>query len=161
MRKRIIQNVQHDTLSPVEEWLPTAQIAAVEVTSEAADFPIESALLPDTGANTGEGWRAAAPGKQLLRLLFDTPQQLHHIHLRFLETDVERTQEFVLRYGSAQDRSWHEIVRQQWNFSPTGSTSEIEEYHVNLADVRILELAITPDISGGNSYASLAELRLA
>jgi hypothetical protein len=157
MRKRILQNTQHDLSTPVEEWLLIAQIAEVEVTSEADNYPVEAALL----SNTGEGWHAGTPGKQLVRLLFDTPQHLHTIHLRFLESDVERTQEFVLRYSRASDLTWHEIVRQQWNFSPTGSTSETENYKVNLDDVSILELAITPNISGGNSYASLAELRLA
>jgi len=38
-----------------------------------------------------------------------------------------------------------EIVASQWSFSPQGSTSEIEDYQVNLATVSILELAIKPD----------------
>ena len=37
-------------------------------------------------------------------------------------------------------------MRQQWNFSPTGSTTEIEHYVVDLDAVSVLELAIRPDL---------------
>jgi hypothetical protein len=51
-------------------------------------------------------------------------------------------------------------VRQQYHFSPSGATEEIEEYQVELEDVAALELTIIPSLSGG-SCASLAQLRLA
>ena len=156
MRKRIIPPTQQ-IVPDQENWLPVEDIAQVEISSEDADHPVESALLP----RQGEGWRAAEPGVQILRLLFDRPQQLRHIRLRFVEEDLERTQEFVLRYSNDNQQTFHEIVRQQWNFSPEGATSEVEEYRVELSDVTGLELAINPDISGGNVRASLAELRLA
>jgi hypothetical protein len=54
---------------------------------------------------------------------------------------------------------FHDIVRQQYNFNP--STTEVEEYDVNLDGVTALQLKIIPDISGGSANASLAELRLA
>jgi len=54
-----------------------------------------------------------------------------------------------------------EIVRQQWNFSPEGATSETEDLHVELPAVTVLELSIIPEISGENALASLAQLRLA
>jgi hypothetical protein len=54
----------------------------------------------------------------------------------------------------------HDIVRQQYHFSPSGATEEIEEYRVEFEDVTALELTIIPNLSGG-SYASLAQLRLA
>jgi len=157
MRKQIIAPVQNDSHSPDREWLPLDQIATVEITSEDAAHPIEAALLGDKSG----GWRAAEAGKQLLRLHFDIPQRLHHIHLRFVETEVQRTQEFVLRYSLDGGHSYQELLRQQWNFSPSGSTSEVEEYDLDLPEVTILEVAITPDISNKNVQASLAELRLA
>jgi len=40
-------------------------------------------------------------------------------------------------------------------------TREFEDYAVDLAGVRALELRIVPDISGGDARASLAQLRLA
>jgi hypothetical protein len=58
-------------------------------------------------------------------------------------------------------RSFREIVRQQWNFSPPDSIRETEDYTVELSDVTILDLIIVPDNSGGEARASLASLRLA
>jgi len=40
-----------------------------------------------------------------------------------------------------------EVVRQQWSFSPHGSTEEIEEYAVNLSGITTLELRVDPDRS--------------
>ncbi|SRR6266700_2667961 len=56
-----------------------------------------------------------------------------------LDSAKSRTQEFVLRLRSG-DGSFQEIVRQQWNFSPNGSVREIENYAVELCDVRVLEI---------------------
>jgi hypothetical protein len=70
MRKRIITPVQQETASPDLEWLNMERLAEVEIASEDAAHPIESALLPVRAS----GWRAAGPGKQTIRLLFDYPQ---------------------------------------------------------------------------------------
>jgi hypothetical protein len=157
MRKRIIAPLQQATASPDQAWLKVDALAEVEITSEDADHPIESALLPDRSS----GWRAAVPGKQTIRLLFADPQPLRRIWLNFLEPLTERTQEYVLRWSSDGGQSFREIVRQQWNFSPQGATRETEDHHVALPAVTVLELSIIPDISGENAFASLAQLRLA
>jgi hypothetical protein len=52
-------------------------------------------------------------------------------------------------------------VRQQWNFSPGGSTTEIEDYRVEVDRVAILELLINPDVSKGEAVATLTEWRIA
>jgi hypothetical protein len=127
------------------------------VTSESSEHPIEAALL----SNTERGWRAAQPGAQSIRLLFKKPQDLHRIHLIFLENAIKRTQEYVLRWSGDDGLTWNEIVRQQWNFSPDGSTRETEDHTVALAGVTGLELTITPDISGERAFASLEKLRIA
>ncbi len=80
--------------------------------------------------------------------------------MHFQEAQHERHQELVLRW-SADGESYREIVRQQWNFSPSGSTSEAEDYVVALAGLCVLELYIVPDTGGGDARASLAELRIA
>jgi len=114
-------------------------------------------LLP--GETTG--WRAAEPGDQTIRLLFDHPQQLRRIWISFVEPQRERTQEYVLRWSSDNGRSFHDILRQQWNFSPPNSTNEIEDHRVEIPAATTLELHIKPDISGGVAFASLAQMRLA
>ncbi len=157
MRKRMIGALPPEAQPAELAWLQLAQIATVEVTSEESAHPVENALLLP-GEPTG--WRAAQTGEQIIRLIFDTAQALKLIRLVFIENEVERTQEFVLRW-SADGESWREIVRQQWNFSPHGNTQESEDYRVELAGLTQLELSIVPDVSGGMARASLAQLRLA
>src|SRR6266571_4877391 len=82
------------------EWLKLAEMAEVEVTSEADGYPIESAFT--FGARPG--WRAAAPGRQRVRLVFDQPLSIKRIRLRFSELEVARTQEFNIQWsGGAAD----------------------------------------------------------
>ena len=95
MRKRIIDPTQKQNEHSDQEWLDIDKIAVVEVTSEQDDFPIESALLPGEAS----GWRASGSGEQTIRLLFDNPQRLQRIRLGFEETELERTQEYVLRWS--------------------------------------------------------------
>ncbi len=156
MRKRLITPIPQDAPPRDEGWLDLDGAAVVEVTSEEKDYPVESALV------SGEmrGWRAASPGTQTIRLLFDQPQRLRRISLVFEETETERTQEFVLRWSPDGGRSFREIVRQQWNFSPLNTIREVEEYRVEISDVTVLELVIVPDISRGAARASLKSLRL-
>ena len=89
-----------------------------------------------------------------MRLVFDQPQKIKRLHLEFYEDELERTQQFVLRWSSNRGESYREIVRQQYNFSPPGTTSECEDYPVDLEGVTTLELNIVPDISGGPACAS-------
>lgn len=156
MRKSIVGAVQAAPQTEAE-WLPLDQVTAVEVTSEEAAQPVEFALLPGAGA----GWRAAQPGEQTVRLIFDEARQLTRIRLLIVEREVERAQEFVLRWSADGGRAWQEIVRQQWHFSPHGATQELEDYQVDLAGVTQLELSIVPERSGGDARATLAELRVA
>ena len=156
MRKQISSQPQRESPSANTSWLDLEALARVEVTSEDAAHPIESALLT-VGAT---GWRAESPGEQTVRLLFDAPQRLRRIRLLFREEKEARTQEFVLRWSPTTETLWRDVVRQQYHFSPLGATEEIEEYQVELEDVAALELTIIPSLSGG-SYASLAQLRLA
>lgn len=157
MRKRIIHQGPQDVSPANQQWLNVETLAQVEVTSEDAAHPIESALIPGAGS----GWRAGQPGQQTVRLLFDVPQRIRRLHLVFQEDDHERTHQFVLRWSSDGGQSYREIVRQQYNFSPPGATSECEDYTVDLDGVTALELSIVPDISGGSARASLEQLRIA
>jgi hypothetical protein len=157
MRKRIIGHGPREVAAAEPGWLDLDLLAQVEITSEDADYPIESALIPGTGL----GWRAAQPGEQTIRLRFDEPLSLRRIHLMFHESEQERTQEFVLRWSSDGGQSYREIVRQQYNFSPPEAPREVEDYDIDLDGVTALELKIVPDISGGSTRASLAQLRLA
>ena len=158
MRKRIISNsvLEEQKKSIVQKWLNIETLVEVEISSEDETHPIESALL----FGSDSGWSAVDSGEQTIRLVFNYPQSIKRIMLNFEEPSIERTQEYVLRWSNESGQP-HEIVRQQWNFSPKVATSEIEIHHVELSDVKVLELNINPDINGGNSLATLRELRIA
>src|SRR6185369_12216642 len=87
MRKRVIKPTAVDDTAVETEWLDVEELAQVEVTSEDAAHPIESALVP---GHEG-GWRAAQPGDQTVRLVFDRPQRVGRIWLLFIEPDTIRT----------------------------------------------------------------------
>ena len=156
MRKRLVPPIPQDAPTVDEGWLDLDRIAVVEVTSEEKEYPVEAALV----AEEMRGWRAGSPGTQTIRLIFDQPQRLARISLVFEETETQRTQEFVLLWSSDGGRSFREIVRQQWNFSPPETIREVEEFQVALSDVTVLELVIVPDISRGSAGASLKSLRM-
>jgi hypothetical protein len=156
MRKRLITPTWRDGPRLDKGWLDLDHAASVEVTSEQKDYGIDAALV----SGETQDWRAANTGAQTIRLLFDQPQSLRRISLVFEETETERTQEFVLRWSADRGHSFREILRQQWNFSSPNTIREVEEYHVELSDVAVLELVIVPDINRGAARASLKSLRV-
>jgi len=141
---------------PEEKWLEIEHVAKVELTSEDENFPIESAL----GPGRGPGWRASKTGEQVIRLVLDKPRRIRRIRVEFSEAEIERTQEFTLGWSAKEGEPSREIVRQQWNFSPKGSTHEIEDYQVDLNGVAVLELAIKADLRADNAFANLTAWRI-
>src|ERR1700722_12307304 len=130
MRKEIVGQKTVAAEAVGGEWLDLTSIARVQITSEDPAFPIENALTTNPTLNE-LGWRAASPGVQTITVLFDVPQSIRRIVVHFFERNLERSQEFLLRYSSAKETD-REIVRQQWGFSPNGSTQEAEDYAVEM-----------------------------
>ena len=159
MRKSIV-SPSPVAATPIRDlWRDLVRIARVEITSEDEAFPIEHAL----GKTETTGWRASGTGPQIIRMHFDEPITIHRIHLHFVEKSTERSQEFAIFAGSGTEL--REVVRQQFTFSPGGSTEETEDYTVSLDGVTVMELKIDPDRSHdpkqSQNYASLQSLRLA
>jgi hypothetical protein len=100
---------------------------------------------------------AKGPGEQRIRVVFDEPTPLRRIYLHFREAALQRTQEFALNWQDPNDGSTHEILRQQWNFGPAGSTEEVENYNVSLGAVASIELIIRP--GAANAVASVMSLK--
>lgn len=155
MRKKIIdfengQNGQAD-----DNRLDLTGIAEIELSSEDEDYPFEEALKLDGGS----GWLASKSGKQTIRIIFDEPQIINTINLVFEEKEISRTQEFQLRWSTGNNGPFHEIVRQQYNFNPVSSNIEHEKYEVKLADVKVVELTVVPDINEKSEVkASLSQI---
>jgi hypothetical protein len=150
IRKKVIGKTEE----PEEGWRDLSQCAAFEVTSEEPASPLENALTPDR-----KKWIAATPGEQTIRVTFDEPQNISKVSLLFEESAKARSQEFVLSWQRDGQPEWQEVVRQQFNFSPPGTTIESENFNLSLQRARGLQLLIIPERSGGG-YASLSQLRI-
>jgi hypothetical protein len=157
MRKRIIGSVHGgEILSERNTWLDLEQLATIEVSSEDPHFPVEAVFDP----SEDRWWRAGQDGEQLLRIIFDEATPLHRMQVLFVETEIERTQEFTIRWSPVRRGPTREIVRQQWTFSPQGSTREAEQYDVSLDGVAVLELSIKPNLDAGRGRATLLNWRV-
>jgi hypothetical protein len=158
MRKIVTSQISASELASRSEWLDLTGISRIEVTSEDYSRPVEAALILGLSER---GWRAAQPGVQTLRLVFDEPVSVRRALLQFDERLHERTQEFTLTCLSDEEPHWQEIVRQQYRFNPPGTVREIEDYHFELKPLRAIELRIVPDVSDAKARASLTAWRLA
>jgi hypothetical protein len=155
MRKSMAHLSKASTIAPTADgWLDLQQIASAEISSEDPSHPFENALQAEGG------WRAADPGPQVIRLNFETPQSIRRIRVEFREEHRERAQEFAVFATSAANQRL-EIVRQQWTFSPTGSTSEVEDYSVDLPNILSLELEIDPGRHDKSAVATLESISVA
>ena len=79
MRKRLINPIPETIQSSGDRWLNVERAAVVEISSEEKDYPVESVFV----SGETQGWRAAEPGPQTIRLVFDQPQRLNQISLVF------------------------------------------------------------------------------
>jgi hypothetical protein len=136
-----------------------AALATVLVTSEAADYPIDHAFDSQRGPG-GSRWVAGTPGPQKLILAFDVPQTLRMLRLEVEERDVSRTQEIEVALSRDGGQSYQTLLRQEYNFSPPGTTFERETWAIPAEGVTHLQLVITPDKGGAPCHATLTTLAL-
>lgn len=133
--------------------------AIVQVTSEDPDHPIDN-VFDDRQGPGGSRWVASEPGEQMLWLAFDTPQTIRTLHLEVEELDVSRTQELHVAISRDGGHTYQELLRQEYTFSPPGTTFEREEWSIPAEGVTHLQLVITPDKGGKPSQATLTALAL-
>jgi hypothetical protein len=139
--------------------LDVATLATVEVTSETADHPVENAFDHRRGPG-GSRWVAATAGEQTLILAFDAPQNIRQVLLEVEENRDSRTQELQLAVSHDGGNTYRERLRQEFNFAPSGTTFEREEWTVAAEGVTHLRLCIKPDKGGRPCRASLTALAL-
>ena len=150
MRKILLPSSNASQASPSPgQWLDLDDLATAEISSEDPQHPFENALVEARNA----GWRAADPGPQLIRLRFDSLQAIHRFHLVIQDDGPERSQEIALFATTSSGRK--EILRQQWNFSPGGSNTEVEDHTFDLHGVSVLELEIDPGRHDKTRFASV------
>ena len=158
MRKQIINSPSSPT-APTPGGLDVAAIATVLVTSELPGHPVENAFDGKTGPGATR-WISETGGEQTLILAFDAPQTIRAVGLEIEETAESRTQELQLAVSRDGEKTYREIVRQEFNFTPGGSTFEREEWTVNAEGVTHLRLQIKPDKGGRPLAATITSLVL-
>jgi len=135
-----------------------AAVATVQVTSEAPDHPIDLAFDLDRGPG-GTRWIAGEPGAQTVTLVFDAPQTINQILLEVEEPEAARTQELHLSLSCDGGRTYRELLRQEYNFSPAGTIFGREKWTVSAQGVTHLRL-VKPDKGDKPCRATLTSLVL-
>ncbi len=158
LRKHIVKAPpSHPVPEPGE--MDITATATVQVTSEDPAHPIEHVFDTRRGPG-GSRWVAAEPGEQTLILAFDTPQTIHQTIVEAEELEVSRTQEFRLSVSHDGGQIYRELRRQEYNFSPPGTTFEREAWTVLAEGVTHLQLWMKPDKGGKPCRATLTALVL-
>jgi hypothetical protein len=134
-------------------------LATVLVTSEAAEHPVDCLFDGHDGPG-GTRWVAAVDGEQALILAFDTPQTIQEVGLETEESQASRTQVLTLSLSQDGGRTYREVLRQEFNFSPPGTTFERERWTVPATMVSHLRVTIRPDKGGKLGRASLTSLTI-
>ena len=158
LRKQIIGKPQQPS-APAGEEIDIAAVATVLVTSEGPGHPIDLAFDEHRGPG-GTRWIAGEPGEQEVILAFDTHQAIRRVILEVEEPEVARTQELRLAVSADGGQTYRELLRQEYNFSPPGTTFEREDWAVQAEGVTHLRLAIKPDKGGTPCRAMITSLAL-
>jgi hypothetical protein len=158
LRKQIIKASPATPISLAGE-IDVAAVATVLVTSEDAEHPIDNAF-DDRRGRGGSRWVAGDLGEQTVILAFDAPQAIRRVALEVEEPEVARTQELQLAISCDGGRTYRELVRQEYNFSPPGTTFEHEDWAVNAEGVTHVRLQIKPDKGRKPCLATITSLVL-
>jgi hypothetical protein len=158
LRKQILKATSAAPIPP-SAAIDIAAVATVLVTSEEPGHPIDHAFDDSRGPG-GSRWIAGEPGEQTVILAFDSPQAIRRVALEVEEPVVARTQEIQLAVSTDGGRTYRELLRQEYNFSPPGTTFEREDWTLNSDAVTHLRLHIKPDKWGKPCRATITSLLL-
>jgi allantoicase len=100
-------------------------------------------------------WLAEQTGPQKVIIAFDHPQTIRKVVVETEERDASRTQEITLSISKDGGRTYRDLRRQEFNFSPDGSTWEREDWTLAEEAVTHVQLAIKPDKGGRPFRAAL------
>jgi hypothetical protein len=153
LRKQLIKSAP--VLMPGEINVVTA--ATVLVTSEDPEHPVDHAFDSHRGLG-GTRWIAGEPGEQTLIVAFDAPEAVGRVILEVEEPEVVRTQELQLAISSDGGRTYRDVLRQEYNFSPPGTTFEREDWAGSAAGATHLRLQVKPDKGDKPCRATLTSL---
>ena len=156
LRKQLLQPVEsHGSGGEIS----IADTAIVLVTSELPDHPIDHIGDGQRGPGSTR-WIAEQSGDQTVVLVFDTARNVDTVSLEIEEREVSRTQELTLATSRDGGQTYREVLRQEFNFSPSGTTFEHEEWRLAAEGITNLRVWIRPDKGGKPCRVSMTSLVL-
>ena len=158
LRKQVSKAISSPPIPPLDA-IDVAAVATVLVTSEDPAHPIDH-TFDDSRGPGGSRWIAGERGEQTVILAFDSPQAIRRVALEVEEPEVARIQELQLAVSTDGGRTYRELLRQEYNFSPPGTMFEMEDWVVNSDAVTHLRLVIRPDKGGKPCRATITSLVL-
>ena len=158
LRKQILTT--HETMSRRgAAEMDIAAVATVLVSSEDPRHPIDYAFDDQRGPGATR-WIAGETGEQVVILAFDAPQTIRKVLVEVEEPDIRPHPGNGGIVSQDGGQTYRELVRQEYNFSPPGTTFEREEWSVEADAMTHLRLAIKPDKGGKPCRATLTTLAL-
>ncbi len=143
-----------------EREIAVLAMATVVASSEAEGHPV-SHIFDEHRGPGGTQWIAGEPGDQKLTIAFHKPVTIRHITLEIEEREVQRTQELQLSVSSDGGKTYRELRRQEFTFSPDETTWECEDWAVAEFNVTHVRLVMRPDKGRKEFFAKLTSLVLA
>jgi hypothetical protein len=162
LRKQILTDLTLDAsrgAGPASDTRDIPSLATVLVTSEAPGHPVDGLFDASRGPG-GTRWVAATEAEQTLILAFDQPQTIATVGIEAEELERSRTQVLTLSLSDDGGKTYRERIRQEFNFSPPGTTFERESWAVHGEGITHLRLTIRPDKGQVPGRASLSSLTL-
>jgi hypothetical protein len=158
LRKHILKDLPGGRVSkPGVKDIPA--LATIFVTSEAPGHPIDHIFDSREGPGSTR-WIAAGDGEQTVILAFDTPQVIREVTVETEEPNTSRTQVLCLSLSEDGGETYRERLRQEFTFSPPGTTFEREEWSVPAERVTHLRVVIQPDKGKAPCRATLTSLTI-
>jgi hypothetical protein len=136
-----------------------ANCATIAYSSENPDHPVEHMFDRQVGPGATRWISARSDVTEQILLEFDKPQNILKLVYEVEERMRERTQEVRVEVSEDEGRTYHQVLVQEFNFSPAGATYQREEQRLNLHQISHLRLRIVPNKSG-HGTATLTPLRL-
>ena len=159
LRKQIIQDQPEAEPERMTGAKDIAATATVLVSSESPDHPVDH-LFDSRDGRGGTRWVAAADGEQTVIVAFDTPQTVREVGLETEELQASRTQALVLSVSQDGGRTYREVLRQEFTFSPPTTTFEREKWSVPADGVTHVRVVVQPDKGNAPRRATLTSLTI-
>src|SRR5207248_8601034 len=156
LRKEILRTdrVSNDRGAEID----IAARATVLVTSEDPDHPIDHAFDGQRGPGASR-WISGASGPQTVVVAFDAPQTIRALLVEIDEPDTARTQEMEVSISTDGGATYRHVLRQEYNFSPPGTSYDNERWSVVAAGVTHVRWTLKPVVGGSASGGLLRSRR--